>query len=159
MLTHCKHFWCFCRAVEVAFILLMCENEGQEVTLQMSLMMQVSLHMCVSLRGEKGAEHPSQDVALRQQAEASPGPAVLPVLPRCLTGTYGPLTSLTAVMLFTTSCEKTLRLQGSPRAQDVDMQRLSGRSGHIFKCLNSHTEPCLDRALTCIVVNERRLTK
>lgn len=68
----------------------------------MSLMMQVSLYMSGSLGGEKGAEHPSQDIALRQQAEVSPGPAVLPVLPRCPTGTYGPLTSLAAVMLFTT---------------------------------------------------------
>lgn len=64
--------------------------------------MQVSLHMSGSLGGGKGAEHPSQDITLRQQAEVSPGPAVLPVLSRCLPGTYGPLTSLTAIMLFTT---------------------------------------------------------
>lgn len=38
----------------------------------MSLMMHVSLHMGGSLGGEKGAEHPSQDIALRQQAEVSP---------------------------------------------------------------------------------------
>lgn len=41
----------------------------------MSLMMQVSLHMSMSLGGEKGA---GQDVTLRQQAEVLPGPAVLP---------------------------------------------------------------------------------
>lgn len=65
-------FRSICITVDMALSYLMCEKRGQGVRLQMSLMIEASLHM----RGSLGKEEvrPSQDVALHQQAEVSPGP-------------------------------------------------------------------------------------